>query len=325
MAIKQLGKKGMFLTFIAIAIISALMIIFAPPNISLSADTQALNTKVSNVNEYVTDLENVYLERTLYAIGTKTIIALIEYMEAQGVFLTDFEDNFEEVLLYGTIEGVDIDTYYAGEIMTDNTYGDWVDKITATAKDAFNIDTVYGVSEIIVYQTTPWVVDVGAKLSFNISSEIASWNKTAIIKTQIEIENFYDPYYLVNTGGSYENKIRKSGTGPGEWDVEEVKAFIRGDGNYTHWESSPSFLMRFTDDTSASSCCGIESLVNPNNVPDKDTSYVDYLYWESSSPCPNNVLYSVNGMDNEFKLYSEGISRYGLQDDDYLHCPPPPP
>ncbi len=336
MAVKQLGKKGMFLTFIAISLIAALIMIFTPPDITLSGDMQATRTRVLNVNNYVLDLENVYLERTLQATGRKTIISLIEYMEAETirtgteVFLTDFEANFEEVLLDGTIGGVDIDTYYTGDIMTGNTYNDWLDRVKTTAKNTFNVDTVYGVSDIKVYQITPWFVSVDANLSFNVSSETASWNRTAVIKTEISVENFEDPYYLVKTSGGYKNIINKSGTKFDEWDVEKVKDFIRN-GNYTHFENSnaPSFLMRFTNDISASGCCGIESLVNPNNpaVSDKDVSYAGYLYWSSVENCasPPYTLVSVNEINTEFpnfKFDVNHLAKYKLSADEQI-CPPP--
>ncbi|MCH8329613.1 MAG: hypothetical protein IIB81_04445 [Nanoarchaeota archaeon] len=153
---------------------------------------------------------------------------------------------------------------------------------------------------------------------------------TVFIETEIEIESFDDPYYLVNTAGSYVNKIRRSGTKFDEWSVEKVNDFIR-DGNYTHFGNSdaPSFLMRFTDDTSASSCCGIENLVNPNNpaILDKDVSYVDYLYWSSVENCasPPYTLVRVNEINTEFpdfKFDINHLAKYKLSADEQI-CPPP--
>ena len=341
MAIKQLGKKGMFLTFISISLIAVLIIIFTPSDITLRKDASVVETRASNVNNYVLDLENVYLERTLHATGTKTIIALIEYMEAETirtgteVFLTDFEADFKQVLLYGTIGDPPqpIDNFFDPDIMTGNTYDDWIDKIIITAKDVFNVDTTFTINGIKVYQIRPWFVDVDADVSFSVYSETASWNKeNAIIKAEIEIENFNDPYYLVSTGGSYANKIRKSGTKFDEWNIEKVKDFIR-DGNYTHWENgnAPSFIMRFTNNLGASSCCGIESLVNPNNpaISDKDVSYADYKYWSATLLCPNSNLYIVNGITGpsplfpNFKLDLDHVVKYNLLPNAVLKCPPP--
>lgn len=337
MAIKQLGKKGMFLTFISISIIAAVIIIFTPSGLDLSKDMPVIKTRVSSVNEYVLDLENVYLERTLQATGRKTLIGLIKYMESQQVFFTDFadfEDSFSEVLLDGTIKGENIQIYYPDH----NTYEFWLNKIKTTAQTTFNVDTVYGISDIRVYQTRPWFVNVDAELSFNVSSETASWNKTATITTEIQIEGFDDPYYIVKSlqdaGVKYENKIRQAGTKFDEWSAANVNDFIT-DGNYTHFQDSdaPSFLMRFYNDISASSCCGIESLVNPNNpaITDKDVSYVDYKYWKPEEICdsPSYTIFTVDGITGSFPLFPnfkldfDHIAKYNLLADAVQICPPP--
>ena len=321
MAVKQLGKKGMFLTFIAISLIAALIVIFTPSDINLSGDVQAIKTRVSNVNEYVSDLESVYLENALKATGRRTIIALIKYMEAKTMFLTSFDDAFSEVLLDGTIGGILIDDIIDPDIMTDNTYNDLINEIKTTAEQTFNVDTVYDISDIRVYQTRPWFIEVEADIIFSVTSETASWTRDVIIKTEISVENFDDPYYLVNTEGSYINKIRKSDTKFDEWSDEKVIDFIE-DGNYTHFEDSqaPSFLMRFYNDISASSCCGIESLVNPNNdaITGKDVSYVDYKYWSTTGNCndPPYSIYGVTGIPNNgfpnFKLDFDHVAKYNL-------------
>ena len=99
MAIRKLNKKGLFLTFISIAIVAAMIAIFTPPNISLEKDISAVKARVENVNEYVFDLENVYLENTLNAIGRRAIIALIDYMQEETirtgteVFLSNFHES----------------------------------------------------------------------------------------------------------------------------------------------------------------------------------------------------------------------------------------
>lgn len=335
MAVNKLGKKGVFLTFISIIIIAAIIIIFTPTKINVKEDISVIKTRVENVNEYVLDLENVYLERTLQAIGRKTILSLILYVDIIGPFATstDFENAFAEVLLSGTIGGTPIDSITGQNIMTGNTYNDWIDKIKTTAQNTFNIDTTFNtinIADIQVNQATPWFVDVEADITFSATSETASWTKDVTIKAQIPVENFDDPYYLANTDPNYVNKIRRSGTKFDEWDVNKVKDFIR-DGNYTHFQNSnaPSFLMRFYDDVSASSCCGIESLVNPNNpqISNKDVSYAGYLYWSDTENCnnPPKSLFKVDAINTEFtnlKFDLNHLAKYKLTADEQ-ECPPP--
>src|SRR3989344_3745418 len=141
MAVRKLNKKGLFLTFISIAIVAAMIAIFTPPNISLEKDISAVKARVENVDNYVFDFENVYLENTLNAIGRRTIIALIDYMGTEGVFLANFHDGFSEVLLDGAIGGIPIDSFIEPNIMTANTYNDKLNEIKNKAQKAFNVGT----------------------------------------------------------------------------------------------------------------------------------------------------------------------------------------
>ncbi|MCH8329398.1 MAG: hypothetical protein IIB81_03315, partial [Nanoarchaeota archaeon] len=190
-------------------------------------------------------------------------------MNSEDLFLTDFDHDFNTTLIDGTIGDPPqpIDDFIDPDIMTGNTYTEWLNRIKTTAQDTYNVDTSLLINDIKVYQITPWFVNVDADLSFNVSSETASWNKTATIKTEISVEKFDDPYYLVKTGGAYYNKINKSNVKFDEWHIENVTDHIKY-GTYVHWENSdaPSFLQRFIGDTSASSCCGIESLVNRDKL-----------------------------------------------------------
>ena len=155
LAEKQLGKKGIFLTFIAISLIAAFILIFPPSDISLKKGIPVVKTRVTTINEYVTDLENVYLERALQSSGTKTVIALTKYMQNRNRFLGNFEDSFNEVLLQGTISGQPIDSFIEPDIMTGNTYPDWLQKIKESGDSAFNVNTKFGTvraNDVKVYQ-----------------------------------------------------------------------------------------------------------------------------------------------------------------------------
>ncbi len=320
------GKKGMFLTFISIAIIAATIVIFTPSDLDLKKDMPVIKTRVANVNEYVSDLENVSLERTLQATGRKTFIGLIDYVKTNGFFPSEaeFKNAFSQALLSGEYNGNPING------MAGNTYNDWLNKIKNNAKTTLNVDTSFTVSNVQVYQIKPWAVNVDADVSFDVLSESASWSKAITVKTEISVEDFNDPYYLVKSNGAYANRIRQSGTKFNEWNVEKAKDFIR-DGNYTHWKNSqaPNFIMRFTNTILPSSCCGIESLVNPNkpSITDKDVSYADYRYWSATPICPNSDLYAINGISNgefpNFKLDFDHVVKYNLVSGAALECPPP--
>ncbi|MBI2208827.1 hypothetical protein HYU50_05010 [Candidatus Woesearchaeota archaeon] len=316
---KQFGKKGIFLTFIAISLIAAFILIFLPSNVSLKKDIPVVKTRVTTINGYVTDLENVYLQKALQSSGTKTVIALINYMQSQNKFLANFEDSFKEVLLNGTIDGQPIEP----GIMAGNTYPDWLEKIRTTADNAFTISTNFNattVNDISVYQTRPWFLTVDANVSFIVYSETASWNKNIVVRSEIDIQNFNDPYYLINTRGLYSNRINKSSVNFDEWDINKTMDHIRH-GTYVHFENSkaPSFIMRFTNTSLKSSCCGIESVVNPNEpaIGNKMESYVDYLFFNHTYQNMCTQLYNITepSFKSEFphfKLDFEHLVLYNL-------------
>jgi len=342
MAVGKLNKKGLFLTFISIAIVAAMIAIFTPPNVSIEKDLSAVKARVENVDDYVFDLENVYLENTLNAIGRRTIIALIDYMQEETirtgteVFLTNFHDDFSEVLLDGTIGGTFIDSLIDPDIMTGNTYNDKLNEIIDKAQKAFNVGTAFNPitpNNITVQQLTPWFINVEMDVSFTVTTAegTATWTRDVTIKTNIAVENFNDPYYLVKTNGNYINKITETQTQFDKWDVNKVKDHIR-DGTYVHFQNSnaPNFLSRFVNDISASGCCGIESLVNPNNpaISNKDVSYADYRYWSDAENCasPPRSLFTVNEINTEFSNFKfdlDHLAKYRLTADAQI-CPPPP-
>lgn len=329
----RMHKKGMFLTFISIAIIAGVIIIFNPTSVDLKKDVSSIKARVSNVNDYVFDLENAYLKRSLQASGRKSLISLVANMGATQSFLSDFDSSFKEIILGGTISGANVPE------MDGHTFLELKDQIAAAAAKSFNVQTEFSpisAGNIRVFQEHPWFITVEADVSFIVSTaeNTASWERKVTIRADISIENLIDPYYLVKTNGAYVNKVKRSGTSFDEWDAAKVRDFIR-DGKYTHFNDgqSPSFISRFVNSMAPSACCGIESLVNPNKLAalgldrDRDVSYSDYLFWSTAENCasPPFSLYKVNSIDTEFpnlKFDLGHLSKYKLTADSQL-CPPP--
>ena len=316
-------KKGIFFTFIAITIMAVFILIFTPKaDISLQKDTQAIKTRIGSVDNYVDDLQNRYFENMLRAATYKTILSLILYMNETGDYITNLDFAFSEVMLNGTISNIPIDTITKKKIMENNTLTNWSNRVIQAAADTLNVNTTINLINVAVFQTKPWNIESNLSIEFTVKSNIAEWKKKAIISTTIPIEGLPDPYYLVNTKstGSYTNLIKKSSVEFNQWDITKVREHLRN-GNYAYWQNSdaPSFLMRFTNTISASSCCGIESLVNPNKIstPDQRESYVDYLFWSRrfSSDCAQ--LYNINGLWDEFRFFKlefDHVVKYNVQD-----------
>ena len=320
-----MGKKGVFLTFIAISIVVALVLILAPSGINPESEMMPVKARASKLDNYVTDLENRYLVDSLEASGTRTIIALIGYMESQGRFVSNFEGVFEEVLLNGTVDGVLIDSYIEPDIMQGNTYPNWTGRIIAAADDAFNADTSISINSISVYQSSPWLLTVSADLYLNVSSETAVWNKAITVKSDIDIQRFEDPSYIISTNGLYRPRINSTHVKAGQWGSNNVREHIRH-ATYYHYSNSraPSFIMRFTNTSLASSCCGIEGIVNPNEISTGGMeSYADYLYFNHTYQNRCGELYNVTGLWDEFsglQFDFEHLVNYNLTEEGVIQA-----
>lgn len=321
---KVVSKKGIFFTFISITMMIIFILVFTPQaEISLQKDTQSARLRISSIDNYVDDLENRYFENALRAATYKTMLSLVFYINSTGAYLANLDSAFSEVLITGNINGVPIDSITGKKIMDNSTFTNWSNRIVKTSKETLDVNTTIAVNNVSVYQTAPWAIGSLISLNFSVKSGIAEWKKDNVaIIAAIDIEGFYDPYYLVNTNKAYTNQIKKSSVGFGQWNTSKAREHLRN-GTYVHWENSdaPSFLMRFTSTTANSSCCGIESIVNPNNIipSDQTDSYADYLVWSNKYSNNCTLLYNITGLWDEFryvKLDVDHVIKYNISAQD---------
>jgi len=353
---KMLNKKGIFFTLISITIMAVFIFVFTPQaDVSLEKDTQSIKVRISSIDNYVSDLEDRYFIDVLRSGTHKTILSLVYYIEAkalegEGSFLTDLNSAFSGVIQYGKINGEFIDDItepIAGRrIMEGNTLDAKIKEIKDKAAETLKVDTIVTIKpgSIKVSQKTPWEMESEMEIDFTVKSSdnIAEWSKQSIIiRAATGIKGFNDPYYLVNTNGAYKNPIAISTVEFDQWSIDKVREHIEN-GKYIHWKESdaPSFLMRFTNTISPSSCCGIESFVNPNKLElaqaqrDQIESYMDYLFWTHKfhTDCPAEpVVYDIIGLwgtpsppdFNDFKLDIEHLFKYniGPTDAEKTACP----
>ncbi|HLC49825.1 MAG TPA: hypothetical protein VJI97_00170 [Candidatus Nanoarchaeia archaeon] len=334
----KMNKKGIFFTFIAITMMIVFIILFTQqPDLSLTRNSNGVLVRISSIDDYIDDLEKSYLKTALQTSSYKAIFSLIEY-EKGGAYLADFNESFFEVASNGTIEDpygsgihVLIDTITGKKIMENSTMENWTKSISDTASSTFNINTTIKINNITALQSNPWEIDITLDANITVASNVAKWKKRSMIQTSIPIEGLSDPYFLVNTNGAYDNKIKKSSVIFNQWNISKAREHLRN-GTYVHWQNSqaPSFIMRFTNSINPSECCGIESLVNPNKlaIPDNIESYTDYLFWTSaySSRCIElyNITYPggnppyTGGLWDEFQYFKmdfDSLVRYNISQD----------
>ena len=317
----NLGKKGIFFTFIAITIIAIFILVYTPQSdISLQKDFGSVAVRINSVDSYVDDLQNRYFETVLRATTYKTLLSLVFYMNRTPPdYLTNLDSAFQEVAINGTINKVPVDSITGKKIMENSTLINWSSKIIQAAQDTLNVNTTIIINNVSITQTKPWSVDASLSLDIAVKSNVAEWNKKNVtVTTSMSIEGLHDPYYLVKTNGAYTNQIKISSVEFNKWNITFVREHLRN-GTYVHWENSdaPSFLMRFTNTMTNSSCCGIESLVNPNRISpaDQTESYVDYLFWTHRFNLQCDKLFNITnpntgevGLWDEFRYFKLDIN-----------------
>ena len=327
------NRKGIFFTFIALTMMAIFILIYSPQgDLSLQKDTQAARTRISAINNYVGSLETDYLQTVLRASAYKSLLSLSLYINSTGKFPKNLDSAFYEIITNGTIGNVPIDSITNKKIMENNTLTNWNSKIISAANDAYNVNTAIWIKNVSVYQTDPWSVNSVLIINFTVTSESAEWTDTNIsILSQVDTEGLYDPYPMGNTNGKYSNRIKRSSVSFDKWNISKVREHLRN-GTYVHWPKSeaPSLLMRFANDSTNSSCCGIESMVNPNllNPSDQMQSYVDYLFFNNSFAGKCTLLFNITnpaaskpGLWDEFRYFkmdSDHKGRYNISDIDTI-------
>ena len=284
------GKKGFFFTFLSIIAMSLFIVIFTPQSeVSYKKNSEAIKTRIFVIDNYVLELESNYLEVALRAASYKTILSLVYYVNQTRAPISNLDKSFYEVVRTGNISNplpVPIDSITGKKIMKSNYLMNFTDKIAETSEDALNVNTSIRINNASITQVSPWELKSILDVNITVQSNEGEWKRNnVIVTTSFSIEEVPDPYYLLNLNGGYSNKVKRSSMEFDEWNLTYVREHLRN-GTYVHWKDSqaPSFLMRLSGDMSNSTCCGIESLVNPNRltVPDVQESYVDYQFWTST-------------------------------------------
>ncbi|MBI2542519.1 hypothetical protein HYV80_07485 [Candidatus Woesearchaeota archaeon] len=323
----KMSNKGIFFTFISIMIMAIFLLVFTPQaGISVQKDTQAVNARIAAVDNYVGDL-STYFETVLRTSAYKTILSMIFYINSTGSYLEDFDAAFSEIIMTGKINGTPIDSVTGKQIMGNDTISGWNERIASTAKDTLNVDTEITVLNVSAFQSKPWEIGSRMSVNFTVRSNVAEWNKIDTIAVSVSLEGMHDPYYLANTNGEYTNQVKKSTIGiTEEWNITKVREHLRN-GTYIHLDNSnaPSFLMRLTNTISNSSCCGIESLVNPNRISPSDQaeSYADYSFWSHEFQNECSQLYNITGLWDEFRYFKldfEHVIRYNITAQDAVQA-----
>ncbi len=303
--IKLGNKKAMFFTMTAIIILLVFLLSYTV--FSVVEDRRVINKRIDSMNNFVFSLEKD-ISRQGYISGYRAILSLESYITTNGNFLTNSQDSIKETILNGTINGVKVN------LMEGYKLSDWNSRIQDFG-NKMNLFINYSLKDVIVMQDDPWNIRIDMEIELLIKDRgnLATWNKTEIISSKVEVTNFEDPFYIVNTNGLVANKITKTIYIPfvQATNVSNLSSHVENS-YYINSTTGPSFLDRFEGKTSPNPN-GIESLVylpalSSQGVSIKDKSVVDHIYFSDNNPDSRNIA----GMPSWFKLDDSHLEIYNV-------------
>ena len=305
-------KKGIFFTFIAVLMLGAIIFFLTPksePEIKKNDITN--KARIESVDKIVSALSGSLTKTIVDATVYRALLSMTLYINKTGKYLDkeNFNKYVSDIMYNGTLNGSSIDTLTGQKIMENNTFKNWTERVSTIINSTYKVAlTGYKINTTIA-QIQPWQIQAFIVVNYSIVSETATWTGPTELTSRIEIEGMIDPYYLRESNGLIPRIVRQDNRQFFQWSITSLRKAIRNS-TYIHWPDSkaPSFLMRFVNQTGNSSCCGIESVVNPNELttPDRLVSYVDYHFFSGHFTSLNcSVLYNITNPGGSIGLWDE--------------------
>ena len=299
------NKKGFFFTIFTIVL---LFLFLVSLGIYYSYDSKdSTQDRVKTLNEFVFSVEED-IPRKMYASGFRIIFLIEKYIVEKGVYISNFNNSFEEAFFNGTINQEE------QELMQGVIFQDILESLNSSARK-INAEVILEPIEVLAIHENPWEIKFSLTLNITVrdKSDLASWEKIKTFDSYISIIGFEDPLYLLNTNGLVTNKINQT---PYEnfvegSDVVNLTGHLENS-YYINSSLGPSFIDRLEGKTTASEN-GIESMVylpklSNSGISVLDKSCIDYIYFSSSNP----VSYRVSGMPSWFKIDDAHLDVYNV-------------
>ena len=295
------NKRGIFFTTLVIVMFSLFIITLT--FYSQVQERETIQKRVSTLNNFVFSVEED-MPRQLKATGFRIIFLFEKRIAETGSYITNLNAVFSEMFFNGTLYGQT--NPEIGALMMGVTLPEIEDSLKEKARK-INTEINLTNSTITVSQEDTWRVKVtlNSYVLIRDKSNLVSWNKVLNISAYIDIEDFEDPLYIINTNGIVTNKIKRTPykTFVQNNDASNLSLHLQNS-YYLNSTSAPSFLNRLEGINSPNEN-GIESFVNLERLSSqgiliKDKTLVDYIYFSANSPSACRV--APSGMPAWFKL-----------------------
>jgi len=303
----RINKKAQAFTIIAVFIIGIIAISYSLENVV--DKKQGIRDRVETANSFVFSMRED-LKRQLYTAGYRAIFIAEDNISRTGNYIGNFENFFMGAVVNGT------GTKNASDIMQGAKISDIRQNLQDSA-EKMNMNINISNVSIGVKQKTPWKIGIIMNFSYFIEdrSELASWQGEDSVSSNIDITNFEDPLYSVETKGKLPRKIKKTpydGDYVSGSDVSNLETHI-DDKYYAANNNSPDFIGRFEGDFSPNKK-GIESFViipeiSSQELDVREKSCIDYIYFSSNNPS----YYQISGLSSWVKIDENHLEKYQVE------------
>ncbi len=306
-------KRGIFFTTLACIIL--ILFLTSYTYHAAAAQRATVHERIASMNSFLAALESD-LARQAYIAGFRTLVVFEQQVTTSGSYLQNLNASVHETFANGTYKSVQ------QSILQGATISDIQQALHAKAQK-MNINVTLSAANLTLTQEEPWKVTatLRARLLMEDATGIARWNKTLMVASKIDIQNFNDPLYTVKTQGKFTNKINRSlfepfvqtsGVQGGSTSVVNLTKHLLNS-SYTNTTDAPSYLDRLQGLT-APNPHGIESLVNvqklsSQGIPVEQKSLVDHIYFSSQNPSVS----AIEGMPSWFLIDEAHVDRYGVR------------
>ncbi len=312
---KSLGKKGMFLSLIALLIVILFSFVYSLQSVNVSPyKTDIVKTRVHRANEFVESLFDIYIPLALET----SVYHTLDYIATHSYnYDALYEEKHIRLIRNGNLEP-------DGEIILDRKYlFYWFEEISKISKDYLDIETRINPIKIELSQQDPWHINATIEVEVIVNADSFLWDTKRKIQTDVSIvdlrdklyvDNFIEEQLSLNAGSNVEdidlrnirtinNKINSMIIDDFDWKESDDKSIaqlvkILTKKAYFHNSYAPSYLQRIQGIYSEKSeCCGISTFVDSDDidVSTQRLSSVDYCFYNnlktSKTKCGPTILF----------------------------------
>jgi hypothetical protein len=209
-------RKGIIYSLLTLLLLTPSIILMIMYFNSARMEGQNLSNKIraDDLNSFHKSLLED-LSRSLKISTQRALLHADEVIATTGKPFLDSSKNISEMVLYGTLDGVDVPSLTGSGGSTCNTVSCWKDNYTKIAKQA-GFDFSVKVVSVSITPYDSWNLNSSAEIEIFLkdTETNSSINHTVMQSSKVPITGFEDPLYLIKTNGKVSRLIKKPTTIP---------------------------------------------------------------------------------------------------------------